>query len=336
MAARETSAILLVLVIKFNPPPAPPCPPCCCPPPPCRPPEALPPATVTRAIIAPTADWPLSRPDEPPPPVAPPAPPTRLARLADVLVLVVGVADLAHGGEAADVDPPDLPGGHPHGGEVALLGDQLGRDAGAAHQLAAPAGEHLEVVDGRAERDVGERQGVAGLDLGADTGADDGPDGQPQGGEDVPLLAVGVVQEGDPGAPVGVVLDRRDPGDHVVLGAPEVDHPVELGMAAPAVTHRDPAGVVAAARLLEVDGEAALPGGAGHLLEGADGHEPAASAGRLVFVDWHRSIRPRTVRGSSAREPASPPPSSSRGSSRSAGCRCRAGTGGCAPCPGWP
>src|ERR1019366_6456251 len=266
----------------------------------------------------------------------PPAPPTRLARLADVLVLVVGVADLAHGGEAADVDPPDLPGGHPHGGEVALLGDQLGRDAGAAHQLAAPAGEHLEVVDGRAERDVGERQGVAGLDLGADTGADDGPDGQPQGGEDVPLLAVGVVQEGDPGAPVGVVLDRRDPGDHVALGAPEVDHPVELGMAAPAVTHRDPAGVVAAARLLEVDGEAALRGGAGHLLEGADGHEPAASTGRLVLVDWHRSTRPRTVRGSSAREPASPPPSSNRGSSRSAGCRCRAGTGGCAPCRGRP
>src|ERR1019366_6857578 len=234
----------------------------------------------------------------------PPAPPARLARLADVLVLVIGVADLSDGGKATDVDPPDLPGGHPHGGELALLGDQLGSDAGAAHQLAAPAREHLEVVDGRAKRDVGERQGVAGLDLSADTGADERPDGQPQGGDDV------------------------------ALGAPEVDHPVELCMAAAAVPYRDPAGVVAAARLLEVDGEAALRGGAGHLLEGADGHEPAASTGRLVLVDWHRSTRPRTVRGSSAREPASPPPSSNRGSSRSAGCRCRAGTGGCAPCRG--
>src|ERR1039458_2332065 len=266
----------------------------------------------------------------------PPAPPARLARLADVLVLVIGVADLAHGGVAADLDPPHLAGGHPHGGEITLLGDQLGRDAGAAHQLAAPTGDYLEVVDGRSERDVGERQGVAGLDLGTDARADERPDGQPHRSEDVPLLAVGVMEEGDPGAPVGVVLDLGHPGDHVALGAPEVDHPVELGVAATAVTHRDPAGVVAAARLLEVDGQAALRGAAGHLLEGADGHEPPPGAGRLVLVDWHRSTRPRTVRGSSAREPASPPPSSNRGSARSAGCRCRAGTGGCAPCRGRP
>src|SRR4029079_5576133 len=47
------------------------------------------------------------------------------AGLAEVLVLVVEVADLADRGHAPDRDAPHLAGRHPHGGEVALLGEEL-------------------------------------------------------------------------------------------------------------------------------------------------------------------------------------------------------------------
>ena len=59
------------------------------------------------------------------------------------------------------------------------------------------------------------------------------PDREPLRGEDVALLAVGVVQQGDVAAAVGVVLDRRDLGRDAVLAALEVDPAVAaLGAAA--------------------------------------------------------------------------------------------------------
>src|ERR1039458_1011806 len=73
--------MLLVLVMKFRPPPPPPVPvpPACCPPPPPMPPVGVPPATDTRAMIAPIDPWPLAdAPDEPPPPPPPELPPKPL------------------------------------------------------------------------------------------------------------------------------------------------------------------------------------------------------------------------------------------------------------------
>ena len=69
------------------------------------------------------------------------------AGLAEALVLVVEVADLADRGHAAHVDAADLAGGQADLGVVALLGQELGRGAGRAHDLAALAGHQLDVVD---------------------------------------------------------------------------------------------------------------------------------------------------------------------------------------------
>ncbi len=67
---------------------------------------------------------------------------------------------------------------------------------------------------------------------------------QPVGGQDVPLLAVGVVQQGDPGAAVRIVLDRVDHGGDAVLVAAEVDQAVLPLVAAAAMPGGDLALVV--------------------------------------------------------------------------------------------
>ena len=68
--------------------------------------------------------------------------------------------------------------------------------------------------------------------------------------DDVALLAVGVVQQRDPGGAVGVVLDVRDLGrDAVLVVATEVDDAVGALVAAALVPGGDPALVVAAALL---------------------------------------------------------------------------------------
>src|SRR6202011_4487985 len=83
--------------------------------------------------------------------------------LADDLVLVIEIAELADRGAADDQDAAHLTRRHAHLRVVAFLGHQLRGAAGRPHELAALSGLQLDVVDDGTERDVQQRQGVAGL-----------------------------------------------------------------------------------------------------------------------------------------------------------------------------
>ena len=161
-------------------------------------------------------------------------------------------------------------------------------DAGGPDDLAALARDELDVVDRRAERDVGDRQGVADPRLGVGAGDDDVADLQAVGQEHVALLAVAVVEQPDPGRPVRVVLDRREPGGHAELVALEVDPAVVLLLAAAAMADGQPTGVVpAGAALLGLEQRLVRLVG-GDLLEGRAGHLAEARRGGLVAAQRHR------------------------------------------------
>src|SRR5262249_39898023 len=115
------------------------------------------------------------------------------------------------------------------------------------------------------------------------------------GRQDVALLAVRVVDERDPRAPVGVVLDRRHPAGNADLVALEVDDPVELLVAAAAVADGDTTADVAAAALDQVLDQRPLRPRLGDLVERGDRHEAAARAGGVVLADGH--VRPPAPRG---------------------------------------
>ena len=73
----------------------------------------------------------------------------------------------------------------------------------------------IDVVDDGTNGDVGQRQAVAGLDIGAG-GGDDGVAGlQAEGREDVAELAVFVLDQSDERAAVRVVLDALDSCRHI-------------------------------------------------------------------------------------------------------------------------
>src|SRR5205823_10170007 len=107
------------------------------------------------------------------------------------------------------------------------------------------------------------------------------------GTDDVALLAVDVVQQGDAGAPVGVVLDVGHlRGDGVLVPA-EVDEPVLLLVAPALVARRDPA-VDVATRLLRLgDDERALGGVPGDLGEVGEGHPAPSGGGGLGLANGH-------------------------------------------------
>src|SRR5207302_6419938 len=115
-------------------------------------------------------------------------------------------------------------------------------------------------------------------------------DRQTKRGQDVTLLAVGVVQQRDPGAAVGVVLHRGDGRGDAQLVALEIDDAVQLAVPAALVTNRDLALGVAPGIFLERNQQALLRLLAfGDVLEGADRHEAAAGRGGFVSLQWHYS-----------------------------------------------
>src|SRR4051794_30302325 len=214
--------------------------------------------------------------------------PTHAAGLAPVDVGLLGIADLADRRAAAHVDEAHLARGHPQRGARALLGDQLGGVARRAGDLGTAAGTQLDAVDRRTDRDVAQREVVAHLDVGVRAGLEQRPLAQVLRRVDVALLAVGVVQQRDPGRPVGVVLDVRDlRGDAVLVVATEVDDPVGALVTTALVTGGDPALVVASALLGQRTGQRLLRRGPGDLDE--VGHRGATTArgGRLVLADSH-------------------------------------------------
>jgi len=99
---------------------------------------------------------------------------------------VLDITDLADRGLAAHVDSAQLATRHANHGVVAFLREQLGGRAGGADELAAAAERELDVVDRRADRDVGQWERIADahrrlfptLDRVADLQAERGEDGQ--------------------------------------------------------------------------------------------------------------------------------------------------------------
>src|SRR5690606_30322048 len=216
--------------------------------------------------------------------------------LAQLDQLGLGVSDLADGGAAVERHHTHLSGRQPEEGHVVLLGHELDRRAGRAGQLGPTARTHLDGVDHGSGGDVAEGKGVPGPDIGVRAGSEDVAGLHTHRGQDVSLLAVHVVEEGDTRIAVGVVFDPGHLGGHAVLVAAEVDDPIPLLVTPAAMAGGDPTvGVAASGRLLLVD-ERLLGLGLGDLREVGDRLEPAPGRGRLALLDCH--LRLQTGRSS--------------------------------------
>src|ERR1019366_773542 len=120
------------------------------------------------------------------------------AGLAQLDVALLGVAHFAHRGPAGRVDPPDLAGRHPQLGVAALLGQELDARARRPGNLGAATGPQLDRGHHGAGRDTAQRQRVTRLDVGPPAAFHPVTHRQARRADDVPLLAVRVVQQRDP------------------------------------------------------------------------------------------------------------------------------------------
>ena len=216
------------------------------------------------------------------------------AGLAPPDVLVRLVADDADGGPALRPNPTALTTREPERDQTPLAGDELGARPCAAGHLRPAARLELDGVHDGAYGYPVEGERVAHVHLGVWPALHDGADREVARREDVALLAVVVVQEGDVGRAVRVVLDRRDRRGHTVLAPLEVYETVAALVSAADVAGGYAAVVVAPARLVQLGGQLLL----GIVLRDRVARQnrgvPAARAGRPVTSRRH-TRPPRTA-----------------------------------------
>src|SRR5690606_28910126 len=214
--------------------------------------------------------------------------PTAPAGLTTVDVGVLGVTDLTNRGAVTHVHVADLTRRHPQLGVRSFLRDELHAHTRGAGDLGTATGTELNRVDHRADRDVAQRQVVTRLDVSPRAALHLVALLQLVRGDDVALLPVGVVQQRDTGAAVGVVLDVRDLGRNTVLVVtPEVDDPVSALVAATLVPSGDPTAGVTTTTAVERPHQRLLRLRPGELGEVSDRGAPAARGCWLVLADAH-------------------------------------------------
>src|SRR5579859_6578007 len=179
--------------------------------------------------------------------MAAPAHPAVASGLADRDVHVVGVRHRADRGDAAAMHEALLAGIEPQDDVFAVAADDLRIGAGRAGDLAALADFQLDIVHDRADRNVGNRHGIAGLHVDVFAGHHGIADREPLRRQDVVQLAVFVFDQGDEAGAVRIVFEALDFGRRIEPAALEVDPPIRLLVAAAAIAAGDRAGIVAAA-----------------------------------------------------------------------------------------
>src|SRR3569623_2436459 len=130
--------------------------------------------------------------------------------LAERTQIVLIVADFAVHRLAFGVDLAGRAGAQAQRRERAFLRHEPHTGTGAARQLVAAAGLHLDAVHRGANRDVAERQAIAGLDRRIARAAQLRTRLNAFGRDNIAAFAVGVYQQCDMGAAVRVVFETFD------------------------------------------------------------------------------------------------------------------------------
>src|SRR5690606_22263238 len=160
-------------------------------------------------------------------------------------------------------------------------------------KLATLARLQFDVVNRHAQRNILQRERVANRRRSVRTAHHLGPRLQSLRSQDVPLLAIHVVQQGDPRTAVWIVLNRVHLGRHPVLLPPEVDQAVLPLVTATTMPGRNLPLVVPPPLLPKRHQQALFRLRSGSQLRKiADRRTTAAGRSRLVTSNSHRSLLP--------------------------------------------
>src|SRR5579859_1275251 len=188
--------------------------------------------------------------------------------LTDRAVLMIDIADLADGCHTENMYVALLTRGQAQQSIIALFRHQLGANARAAYHLAATPTLQLNVVNGRASRDVFQWQGIADSDVGLWPRNHPVPNLQAHRGQDVALFAIYIVQKRDTSRAIRIILDGRYFGWHSQFVALKVDQTIGAFRSTSTMAGGNLTLVVTSGFPVQLDGQRLLWPRLGDLLKG--------------------------------------------------------------------
>src|SRR5258708_7300997 len=174
-----------------------------------------------------------------------------------------------------------------HLGLAALFRHQLRASTSAAHHLAAATFRQLNVVNNGTSRDVLQRQGIARLDIRFGTSRNTIAHLKAQRRENIALLTIQIMQQGDTRRAVRIVLDRRNLRRNTQLVALEIDQTIGTFGATATMANRNFTLVVTPGVLHQFHSQRFLWSCLGNLLESRDRHATAARRCWSILSNWH-------------------------------------------------
>ena len=136
------------------------------------------------------------------------------------------VADLANGGITILKNQSDFARGEFNMGILSFLCHQLAGGSCTSDNLASLSDFQLDIVNQCACWDISHGQGIAGLNICGRAGDHLLTHMKLRRGEDVSLLPIGIVKQGNPGGPIWVVFDGGDVRRDLPFVSFEVNHPI--------------------------------------------------------------------------------------------------------------
>src|SRR5947209_1568506 len=204
-------------------------------------------------------------------------------------VLMVYVADLAHGRHAVNQNFAGLAGRQFDQRVVAFFRDQLRRATGGAHHLRAFAWPEFQVVNGGTGRNVAQWQRIAYEDVSLRAAHDFLTDLQPDRLKDIALLAISIRGQRDARGAVGIILDGCHGARDTHFVALEIDSAELALVSATTVPNRNVACVAASARALLDLGQGLVRSIRRQLVIGQRSLEPQRRGHRSVSLDSHKN-----------------------------------------------
>src|SRR5262249_45472564 len=147
---------------------------------------------------------------------------------AELAQVVFGVADFTDRRAAVRRHAAHFAGAKTQRGVSAFARNQLNRSAGTARELRTLARLHLDAMHGRTDRDIAQRQRVAGLDRRFAAGDELVAHADALRRDDVAALAVDVAQQRDVRGAVRIVFQTLDAAGDAFLVALEIDDAIVL------------------------------------------------------------------------------------------------------------
>jgi hypothetical protein len=160
--------------------------------------------------------------------------------LPHINILMVRIANLPNGRHARRKDSPHFTGPESHLDILAITSHDLSGAAGAANQLTALSGLQLDIMDRGSQWHTGQWQRIPNTDLGSQTSLHHIANLEPDRSQDITLLAILVVHQGNASRTIRVVFQRGNGARDARLIPLKINLPIETLMPAPTETNSRP------------------------------------------------------------------------------------------------